>query len=92
MVSPASPAIDGDLFDEELFEDQIGRRVAGFDEDDEDEEVDDGSTSVAEGLREEEDIDEETFSSTRQKLEVSEARITWLRLVSLCREQRKSTD
>ena len=60
MVSPASPAIDGDLFDEELFEDQIGRRAAGFDEDDEDEEVDDGST-VAEGLREEEDIDEETF-------------------------------
>ena len=50
MVSPASPAIDGDLFDEELFEDQIGRRAAGFDEDDEDEEVDDGST-VAEGLR-----------------------------------------
>ena len=60
MVSPTSPAIDGDWFDEELFEDQIGIRAAGFDEDDEDEDVDDGST-VAEALREEEDIDEETF-------------------------------
>ena len=44
MVPPASPAIDGDLFDEDLFNDQIGRRAAGFDEDDEDEEVDDDST------------------------------------------------
>ena len=43
LVSPASPAIDGDLFDEDIFDDQIGRRAAGFDEGDEDEEVDDDS-------------------------------------------------
>ena len=44
MVPPASPAIDGDLFDEDLFNDQISRRADGFDEDDEDEGVDDDST------------------------------------------------
>ena len=60
MVSPTSPAIDGDWFDEELFEDQIGRRAAGFDENDEDKEVNDGST-VAEALWEEKYIDEETL-------------------------------
>ena len=60
LVSPASPAIDGDLFDEDIFDDQIGRQAAGYDEGDEDEEVDDDS-EFAEGLREEEDMDEETY-------------------------------
>ena len=60
MVSHTSPAIDGDWFDEELFEDQTGRLAAGFDKGDKDEEVNDGST-VVEALREEEDIDQETF-------------------------------
>ena len=56
--SPISPAIDGDVCDEDIFSSPLNRDAAGFgDEDDDDSLVDDSST-VAGAIVEEDDIDE----------------------------------
>ena len=61
MASPISPVIDGDVCDEDLFPSSLDRDAAGFGgEDDDGSSVDDSST-MAEAIDEEDEIDEGAY-------------------------------
>ena len=61
MASPISPAIDGDVCDEDLFDSPIDRDAAGFGDEDDDGSLVDDSSTVAGAIDEEDEMDEEAY-------------------------------
>ena len=59
MASPTSPAIDGDVYDEDLFDSPLDRDAAGFGDEDDDGSLVDDSSTVAGAIDEEDEMDEE---------------------------------
>ena len=59
--SPISPAIDGDVCDEDIFSSPLNRDAAGYGEEDDDGSLVDDSSAVAAAFEEEDDIDEAAY-------------------------------
>ena len=61
MASPISPAIDGDVYDEDLFDSPLDRDAAGFGDEDDDGSLVDDSLTVAGAIDEEDEMNEEAY-------------------------------
>ena len=66
MASPTSPAIDGDVYDEDLFDSPLDRDAVGFGDEDDDGSLVDDSSTVAGAIDEEDEMDEEAYPDNRQ--------------------------